>query len=89
MTQACVVTLDPVNTRIDTPVDRLFLAVIETPEGEAVEMPEDDSVEPLGSEIDLGEIMIESLSLNIPAYPRKDGVELGQSVTSPNRARPP
>ncbi len=78
--QDCVVTLEPVTTRIDQKVQRQFLASYETPEGEEVEMPEDDTAEPLGSHIDPFEVMIEALSLAIPAYPRKEGQELGEAV---------
>jgi uncharacterized metal-binding protein YceD (DUF177 family) len=43
-------------------------------------MPEDDSSEPLGSHIDVQEIMEEALALFVPQYPRKDGAVLGESV---------
>ncbi|MBE1284603.1 MAG: DUF177 domain-containing protein [Rhodobacteraceae bacterium] len=86
VTQACVVTLDPVNTRIEAKVERKFLSQYEDPTDEEFEMPEDDSVEPLGAEISIEDVLIESLSLNIPPYPRKDGVELGSSVfTEPGK----
>jgi uncharacterized metal-binding protein YceD (DUF177 family) len=85
--QDCVVTLEPVTTRIDQKVRRQYLAAYETPEGDEVEMPEDDGSEPLGSHIDPFEVMIEALSLAIPAYPRKDGQELGEAVfTAPGIA---
>jgi hypothetical protein len=78
--QACIVTLEPVTTRIDAVVTRDFVPAeqIDQPDpGTEIEMPEDDTVEPLGEEIDLLAIMTEVLSLELPAYPRKDGVELG------------
>ena len=78
--QDCVVTLEPVTTRIEEKVALTYQAHIETPEGSEVEMPEDDSVEPLGSHIDPAEVMAEALALHIPAYPRKDGAELGEAV---------
>ncbi|WP_305970302.1 MULTISPECIES: DUF177 domain-containing protein [unclassified Mameliella] len=80
--QSCIVTLDPVTTRIDTQVVREFLPPerIAQPEaGTETEMPEDDSVEELGDEIDLEAVMLEALSLALPTYPRKDGVELGEA----------
>ncbi|WP_425043894.1 YceD family protein [Primorskyibacter sp. S87] len=80
VTQACVVTLEPVTTRIDTAVSRRFVADWTTPEDEEVEMHEDDSVEALGTQIDPGQVMIEALSLALPLYPRKDGAELGEAV---------
>jgi uncharacterized metal-binding protein YceD (DUF177 family) len=85
--QDCVVTLEPVTTRIDQKVQRQYLATYETPEGEEVEMPEDDTTEPLGSHIDPHGVMIEALSLAVPAYPRKEGQELGEAVfTAPGVA---
>lgn len=81
--QPCVVTLDPVTTRIDQPITRIFLPAedIETPEpGSEVEVPEDDGPDVLGTEIDLGAVMAEALSLWLPAYPRKSDAELGEAV---------
>lgn len=78
--QDCVVTLDPVTTRIDQKVVRRYLAGFDEPQDAEVEMPEDDTTEALGSHIDPYEVMIESLSLAIPAYPRKEGEALGQAV---------
>lgn len=79
--QDCVVTLDPVTTRIDQKLRRSFIAGMEYAESEEeVEMPEDDSSEPLGSHIDVQEIMEEALALFVPQYPRKDGAVLGESV---------
>ncbi len=87
VTQACVVTLDPVTTRIDTPVLRRFLADMpDVSESSEVEMPEDDSIEALTDEIDLEKIMIEALALNLPDFPRADGVEpVDISVTEPGK----
>jgi uncharacterized metal-binding protein YceD (DUF177 family) len=85
--QPCVVTLEPVTTRIDVPVQITYAAGLEMPEEEEVEMPEDESIEPLGSHIDPYEVMIEALALALPQYPRKDGAELGEAVyTEPGKA---
>lgn len=79
--QACVVTLEPVTTRIDTPVNRLFLRDYQIPELEGeVEMPEDDTTEPLGNVIDLMAVIRESLALALPDYPRAEGAELEESA---------
>lgn len=80
--QPCVVTLEPVTTRIDTPVTRLFVADPGLPDpepGSETEMPEDDSREPLGAVIDLARVMEESLALAVPDYPRAEGVELAEA----------
>ncbi|TBX25954.1 YceD family protein [Nioella sediminis] len=88
--QPCVVTLAPVTTRIDVEVTRRFLARMPDlaldEDGEA-EMPEDDTIEPLGSHIDPAMVMAEALALNLPLYPRADGAELGSvSVAEPGVA---
>lgn len=84
--QPCVVTLEPVTTRIDVPVTRVFLAEWEDPEEPEFEIPEGDETEPLGAEIDPTLVMVEALSLALPQYPRKDGAELGQSdYTEPGK----
>lgn len=78
--QPCVVTLDPVTTRIETPVERLFLANYTEPDGTEVEMHEDERTEPLGPDIDLARILAEALALALPLYPRKDEATLGEAV---------
>lgn len=85
--QSCVVTLDPVTTRIDTDVTRRFLADYSDPDDPEVEMPEDDTTEALGVWIDPFDIMLEALTLALPDYPRKDEAALGQMVyTKPGEA---
>lgn len=82
--QACVVTSDPVTTRIDTDVIRQYLADMPMPEGDEVEMPEDDTREPLPATIDLTAVMEEALVLALPDWPRADGVEqVDITVTAP------
>jgi uncharacterized metal-binding protein YceD (DUF177 family) len=78
--QECVITLDPVTTRIDEKVIRRYLADLEEVTAAEVEMPEDDTAEPLPDVIDLYAIAVEALSLALPPFPRADGAELGQIV---------
>jgi uncharacterized metal-binding protein YceD (DUF177 family) len=86
--QPCVVTLDPVTTRIDEEVARRFRADMpEPPAGAEIEMPEDDSLEPLPETVDLGRVMAEALALAIPPYPRAGDSALGEAVfTEPGQA---
>ena len=86
--QPCVVTLDPVTTRIEVPVRRLYLADWQPPEAEEAEMPEDDEAEALGTVIDPGAVMAEALALALPLYPRKDGAEPGDAAFAPPGADP-
>ncbi len=79
--QACVITLQPVTTRIDQPVTRRFVRNLEIPvESDEVEMPEDESTEPLPAEIDLIAVISEALALALPDYPRAEDVELEQAT---------
>lgn len=86
--QPCVVTLEPVTTRLDTDVRRLFCTRMPDAEGEDVEMPEDDGIEPLGEEIDAVAVMAEALALALPLYPRAEGAELGEAVFAAPDVKP-
>ena len=85
--QPCVVSFEPVTTRIDTDLARTYLADMpEPPSGAEIEMPEDDSVEALPVTLDLMEVLEEALALELPPWPRADGVEpVDLSVTEPGK----
>lgn len=78
--QDCVVTLEPVTTRIQEPVTRRYLSEMPDLGAGEVEMPEDDSIEELPQTLDLSGVMAEALALALPAFPRAPGAELGQAV---------
>lgn len=78
--QPCVVTLEPVTTRIDSDVRRVFLAELPDPGLGEVEMHDDENIELLGSTIDPFIVMIETLALVLPQYPRKKDANLAESV---------
>lgn len=84
--QPCAVTLAPVVTRIDVPVERRYLAQWEAPGGDELEMPEDTSPEPLPDVVHLEALALEELALAVPDYPRADGAELGQMLAGPEGA---
>jgi len=86
--QACIVTLAPVQTRIDEEVKRRYLADLPQIEADEVEMPEDDTVEPLPQVIDAGAVMAEALALALPLYPRAPGADLGAVQGTPPGAEP-
>lgn len=68
--QPCVVTLAPVTTRIEEKVTRRFVNDFIQSEEPEVEMPDDDTIEPLGTWIDVASVMAEALALALPLYPR-------------------
>ncbi len=80
--QPCIVTLEPVTTRIDQPVTRFYVPpdrLADQEPGAETEMPEDDSLEPLGDVIDLTAVMAEALALALPVYPRKPDAAFGDA----------
>lgn len=88
ITQACVVTLDPVTTRIDEKVTRRYLKDLPEITAGEVEMPEDDTVEGLPESLDLIAVMTEALALALPPYPRSEGAELGEAVFTQSGVTP-
>ncbi|MEQ6203515.1 DUF177 domain-containing protein [Sulfitobacter sp. HNIBRBA2951] len=94
--QPCVVTLEPVTTRVETQVMRVFVRDLTDADEPEIEMPEDDSVERLGVWIDPAIVMEEELALALPAYPRADGAEAktvrvtepGKEAMTDEQARP-
>jgi uncharacterized metal-binding protein YceD (DUF177 family) len=86
--QACVVTLVPVPARITEQVRRRYVAGLPVPEGEEMEMPEDDATEPMPEVIDLAEVTTEALALALPLYPRAPGATLGEAVFADAGVKP-
>jgi uncharacterized metal-binding protein YceD (DUF177 family) len=74
--QPCVVSGDPVTTRLDEPVTRRYRADLSDPDEAEIEMPEDDTEERLPAVLDLSEVMAEALALALPLYPRAPGAVL-------------
>lgn len=92
--QTCVVTLDPLDAKIEGSFERRFEpgAKVRDPVEEAQEILLDpmaeDPPEPLGHDVDLGEILVEELSLNLDPYPRKPGVEYQGDPAETQRENP-
>lgn len=85
--QPCVVTLDPVTTRIDEPLARRWVKHLKEPAGDDIEMP-DDEVELLGTVIDLGAVLVEALALALPPWPRAAGVAAPEDAPAAEPAPP-
>ena len=89
--QSCVVTLEPVEAHVEGEFERRFAP--DVPAGERRDVTVDpvgeDPAEPLGREIDLGEIMVEELSLGLDPYPRKAGVEFAEKQDTVAKADNP
>ncbi len=84
VSQPCVVTLEPVTTRIDTDVNRLYSAsAAPVPDGAELGPEDDINIEPLPAALDLGEIAVEEIALALPAYPKRPEAELPNAATDP------
>ena len=88
--QACILTLDPVTQDLDEAFRIVFkenLAEERDPEsGEALVSAQTDAPEPLAeSQLDVGEIVAEQLSLAADPYPRKQGVKLEDVLPRPRK----
>jgi uncharacterized metal-binding protein YceD (DUF177 family) len=78
--QPCSVSLEPVRTKLREDVVRRYLADYAESHAEEVEIPEDDTLDPLPEVIDAAAVVIEALALALPLYPRAPGAELGEAV---------
>jgi uncharacterized metal-binding protein YceD (DUF177 family) len=74
--QSCVVSLEPVASEIDEPVEAEYgPAPAEGPE-EVIQLDQPDPPEPLeGDSLELGELVAQHLSVALDPYPRKRGAE--------------
>ena len=82
-TQRCVVSLEPVPARLETPFVSTFVQASrrDVPEIHLDGVGEEDDPEPLDDgRIDLGETVAQHLALALDPYPRKPGVELAQVI---------
>jgi len=89
VTQSCVVTLEPITTRIEGPLECLFTTDGEPATEGEIEislLPDaEDPPEPIpGETIDLGEVVAAQLALEIDPFPRLPGASFeGYSSTAP------
>ncbi len=90
--QTCVVTLDPMESEIDEPIDLIFAPPDQIPQmatlvDEAEESEEDtpDSPEPIENGIiDLGRLATDALYLAVDPYPRKPDAVFEPLVEAPD-----
>jgi uncharacterized metal-binding protein YceD (DUF177 family) len=88
VTQECVVTLEPVTTRIDEEIFRRYLADMGNVEDDTDETVLDETIEQLPVTLDLLEVATEALALALPLFPRAEGAELPETVITEPGADP-
>ena len=93
VTQTCVVSLDPIDTRIDVPLELEIWpeALLQTAESSA-EVPGSvvvlDGLEPIVCRrIDLGAVAYETLATSLDPYPKREGASFDWSQGEPNEAQ--
>lgn len=77
--QTCVVSLEPMESDIDEPVDLQFVPTAAAPDEREIEIKADaEEAEPLvGGTVDIGALAVEFLVLGVNPYPRKPGAQFG------------
>jgi len=80
--QECVVSLEPVASKISETVEERFARNAEIADDILVSVDEPEEIDDLvvGGEIDLGEMLAQCLYLALDPYPRKEGVVIDESV---------
>ena len=93
--QSCVVTLEPLPSRISDRIVQYFgregLAAESDPTEVEVAVDEEDPPEPIvNGEIDMGEAVAQGLALALEPYPRKPGAAIAEEVpkSAPATAAP-
>lgn len=85
VTQRCVVTLEPVVTRIEEEFTQLYTSTEPAGAEIIIELDDDNesSAEPIPAGVlDIGEAVAQQLALLLPEYPRARGVELDPKWTA-------
>jgi uncharacterized metal-binding protein YceD (DUF177 family) len=87
--QTCVVTLDPIETDIDEPIDLMFAPPEQIPAlSDLVDDASADDIDPPepieGGVIDLGRLATDALLLGIDPYPRKPDAVFDHETTPPD-----
>ncbi|MBO88050.1 MAG: hypothetical protein CMP14_00890 [Rickettsiales bacterium] len=82
--QECVVSLEPVSSKISSKVEERFANNTEIADDIFVSMDESEAIDDLlvGNEVDLGEMLAQCLYLALDPYPRKDGVIIKEELES-------
>jgi hypothetical protein len=94
VTQACVVTLDPVDCTLEENFEATFWPQADMPAPASGELAIDDAPEPepiIAGQIAVGRVVFESLAAALEPYPRKPGAVLDwepQPPTAADASRP-
>jgi Large ribosomal RNA subunit accumulation protein YceD len=88
VTQACVVSLKPVQACLNAEFSQLYTLAQETPEPPEldIDVAAEDPPEALGPDgLDLGEAVVQQFAQALDPYPRVSGARLPEGFEAPNR----
>lgn len=90
LTQACVISLEPVPQKVDERLRRIFVPEETLEQASELDLDPDaeDETEPYGPSIDLGAVALEALALALDPYPRKADAGAESLVATPPGAEP-
>jgi len=86
--QQCVVTMEPVETRVEEALERRFAPANQIAVEDEIDPEAEDPPDPLTDEIDVGEIAAETAALAIDPYPRAAGATVEQISAAPPGSTP-
>ena len=87
--QGCVVTLEDVKTRLDVEIERRYLNDFAAYDAELTSEEDlDAEAEEVPAEINLLDLALETVTLNLDDFPRKDGEELENVLAAPDGVEP-
>jgi uncharacterized metal-binding protein YceD (DUF177 family) len=78
LVQTCVVSLEPVTSRIEATLERIYSAQEKPDDGRdiTIELDSDEPFEPFsGGSINVGQAILEQLALEIDPFPRAPGIK--------------
>ncbi len=89
VTQLCVVSLSPVKTKINHEINHCYsLSKKENKQKSIAVSLDSTEMERIHGDINVGDIMLEALSLEIPLYPKKEGVNFEGLTITENGIKP-
>ena len=81
--QLCVISLNPIKSHITHEIEQYYSLKSEDQRIKTVSIDYDEvEIDEIGSELNIGDIMLEALSLKIPLYPKKKNMKFeGVTIT--------
>tara|TARA_X000001036_G_C20476692_1_gene723907 strand:+ start:301 stop:681 length:381 start_codon:yes stop_codon:yes gene_type:complete len=87
--QNCIITLDPIKTKIEREVNLLFYEQKLERRKKNISIDIDTlDMEPIQKELNIGDAMLEVLSLEVPLYPKKENLDFDGVTATASGLKP-